>query len=281
MLPSDKIRARLVRRQFKESLSVGEFDLVRSALLVAAVEQPNVNPGEYLEIVRDWGETVVERAESRREPRLQVLLRFVHQEMGLRGNELAYYDPENSFLNRVLDRGLGIPISLATVLISVGRHAGLQVNGVGMPGHFLVNVIEPGHADAVLIDPFRGERINRADCQRKLDELFDGRLELLDEHLSTVSDRQILERMLRNLKAVYLRYGLNRRALSVAERILLVVPGSLSDIRDRGVLRVKLNDYAGAIADLEQCISSSADGPETAEVAEQIKAAKIGMAKLN
>jgi regulator of sirC expression with transglutaminase-like and TPR domain len=283
MLPSDKLRAKSVRRQFEKSLSYSgsQFNLTRSALLIAAEEESGVDPAHYLAVLKAWGDSVRSRASSSSQPPLTVLLTFLYQELGFRGNHLAYYDPKNSFLNQVLDRALGIPISLAVVLIAVGRHAGLQVDGVGMPGHFLVRVQEPGKPEPVLVDPFCGERISRSDCQRKLDDLFDGQLELQDEHLSTVTDSQILERILRNLKAVYVRYGLNRRALSIADRILLLAPRSLPDVRDRGTLRATVGDFARAIKDFEFFLALNADGPEVADAAEQLKRAKMSLAGLN
>jgi regulator of sirC expression with transglutaminase-like and TPR domain len=283
MLPSDKFRAISVRRQFEKSLSGSgsQFDLTRSALLIAAEEEAGVDPEHYLAVLKVWGDSVRSRSSSSSQSPLTVLLTFLYQELGFRGNQLAYYDPKNSFLNRVLDRALGIPISLAVVLIAVGRHAGLKVDGVGMPGHFLVSVHEPGQPEPVLVDPFCGERIGRGECQRKLDDLFDGELELQDEHLYTVSDRQILERILRNLKAVYVRYGLNRRALSIADRILLVAPHSLPDVRDRGTLRAKVGDFARAIKDFEFFLAQITDGPEVADAADQLRRAKMSLAGLN
>jgi regulator of sirC expression with transglutaminase-like and TPR domain len=283
MLPSDKFRAKSVRRQFEKSLSGSrsQFDLLLSALLVAAEEEEGVDPEHYLGVLKDWGDSVRRRAGTSSQTCLTLLLTFLYQERGFRGNRLAYYDPKNSFLNQVIDRALGIPISLAVVLIAVGRHAGLKVDGVGMPGHFLVRVHEPGKPEPVLVDPFCGERINRSECQRKLDDLFDGELELQDEHLSTVSDRQILERILRNLKAVYVRHGLSRRALSIADRILLVAPRSLPDVRDRGTLRAKVGDFARAIMDFEFFLAHIADGPEVADAADQLRRAKMSLAGLN
>ncbi len=283
MLPSDKFRTKSIRHQFKKLLAGhgSQFDLSRSALLIAAEEEAGVDPEHYLAVLKAWGDSVRSRVSTSSQPPITVLLNFLYQELGFRGNKLAYYDPKNSFLNQVLDRALGIPISLAVVLIAVGRPAGLQVDGVGMPGHFLVRVQEPGKPEPVLVDPFCGERISRSECQHKLDELFGGELELQDEHLCSVSDKQILERILRNLKAVYVRYGLNRRALSIADRILLVAPRSLPDIRDRGTLRAKVGDFASAIKDFEFFLALNADGPEVADAAEQLKRARMSLAGLN
>src|SRR5690606_13169173 len=143
-----------------------------------------------------------------------------------------YYDPRNSFLNEVLDRKLGIPITISVVYIEVGRRAGLPLYGVGMPGHFIVKYDGP---DAeIFVDPFNNGRIlSRAACAELVQQIYGEPIPFEETFLATVSKKQILSRMLTNLKAVYLQEKRFLKALSVIERLLLIQPRSEQDVKDR------------------------------------------------
>src|ERR1044072_1002961 len=127
-------------------------------------------------------------------------------------------------LHQVLGRRTGIPITLSVVYIEGGRRAGLRVGGGGLPGHFIVRAFENEEDEGVLVDPFNRRSTAAEECQGRIDVIYDARLELSEEHLRAVSARSMLARMLGNLKAVYVRAGLFRRALAAAERLLLLAP---------------------------------------------------------
>ena len=201
-------------------------------------------------------------------------------EQGFAGNQSEYYDPRNSLLNHVLDRRTGIPITLSVVYIEVGRRAGLRVEGVGLPGHFIVRV---GDDDgAALVDPFHGTTIDEDDCQQRLDIVYGGQVPLTDEHLRATSTHEILVRLLRNLKAIYTQSQLYARALAVVERILLLAPHALDERRDRGLLLAQLGRFSPAIADLQTYLGfvpNAARRRHRARAVEQVSGA-VGDAEL-
>ena len=196
------------------------------------------------------------------------------------GNESDYYDPRNSMLHRVLERRAGIPITLSIVYIEVGRRAGLSVEGVGLPGHFIVRASE-GEGDEVLVDPFNRRVTDREECQRRLDVIYDGKVELMDEHLRAVGMRAILARVLGNLKAVYIQAQLFRRALSAVERMLLLNPHDLEERRDRGMLLAQLGRMPQAIAETQSYLNLAPDAEDAEAVREQLKKMRLRHAMLN
>jgi regulator of sirC expression with transglutaminase-like and TPR domain len=173
---------------------------------------------------------------------------YLFEEEGFRGNSDEYYDPRNSFLNDVLDRRIGIPITLATVFIEVGARVGLEVAGVGLPGHFIVKVQAP--EGDVLVDPFYGGTVlTEDDCQKRLDRISGGKMRLRPQHLAPCPRKQMLVRMLANLKAIYVKANDHARALGVLE-LLLSVSSDPEQLRDRGLLYASLDCYKLAVADL-------------------------------
>ena len=165
--------------------------------------------------------------------------RFLFEEEGFRGNTEDYYDPRNSFLNDVLDRRLGIPITLSVVYVAVAARAGLDAAGVGLPGHFVVRAERRGRHR--LLDPFHGGTLlDRAACEALVARMRPGGGPLDPRWLAPVTTHQIFVRMLSNLKAVYSALGDWARALAAVERILLLVPDALEELRDRGTLHARL-----------------------------------------
>jgi regulator of sirC expression with transglutaminase-like and TPR domain len=229
----------------------GQLDVARAALLIAAEEYPELDPQRYLDRLEDLAAALRGRIESEDAPerRLAALNALLFGEEGFRGNAGNYYDPRNSYLNQVLDRRLGIPITLSLVYIEVGRRAGLPLSGVGFPAHFLVAYEgEP----RLLVDPFNcGPLLGVADCEQMLLDTFGNSVRLESHHLAASSGRQILVRLIANLKLAYQRAGDLRRALRASEQLSLVQP-SAAELRDRGLLRFRLADFVGASADLAQ-----------------------------
>lgn len=252
--------ARLVRRPDPE------IDLAEAALLIAKEEYRGLDVAHYLGCLDEMAATVRARLGAVTDPVAATvgLSDYLFREMGFRGNTEDYYDPRNSFLNEVLDRRLGIPISLSTMYMEVGRRLGIPIHGVGMPGHFLVKCVT---ADAELvIDPYnQGTVVTPADCQRLLDRISGGKLSFEPRFLSCIGTHQILTRILNNLKAVYVNRQDFGKALGVVERLLLLDPESATEMRDRGLLLFQLKRYPEAMADLQRYLlrAGSAEDAET------------------
>ena len=283
MTPADKLAAAEARRLFAAEVSrpEGAIDLARAALLVGAEEEPrHSDVGRCLARLDEMGEEARARAAARGGSRVEALNEYLFGELGFVGNEAEYYDPRNSMLHQVLGRRTGIPITLSVVYIEVGRRAGLRVEGVGMPGHFIVSAAEEG-AEPVLVDPFNGRMTDREECQTRLDLIYEGKIVLEDEHLHPVGARSILTRLLGNLKAVYVHAQLFRRALAAVERILLLAPEDLEERRDRGTLLARLGRTAEAIADTQTYLNLASDAPDADAVREQLKKMQNRQALLN
>ncbi len=252
-----------------------EVDLAEAALLVASEEYPGLDVAGYLARIDEMGEALRERLqkEPRRERAIMALNRYLFQELGFRGNTERYYDARNSYLNEVIDRRTGIPITLSTVFIEVARRAGLSVEGVGLPGHFVVRVHTP--QQPLLVDPFQGGLLlTEKDCQQRLDRIFNGSVKLEPRMLQPCSPRDMLERILRNLKAIYLRDQDRERALRVLDLLVRILPGSADDLRDRGLLYAALDCYGLAADDLQRYLSlapRAKDAEETAARAAQLR----------
>jgi regulator of sirC expression with transglutaminase-like and TPR domain len=183
-----------------------------------------------------------------------------------RGNEGDYYDPRNSFLNDVLERKLGIPITLSLVYMEVARRVGFPLFGVGMPGHFLVKYFD-AEGGEVLIDPYdRGRVLTVLDCQRRLDGIYGGHLPFDQGMLSAISRRQMLTRLLNNLKVCYLTARNFRKALPVVDLLLAIYPRSPEDVKQRALLRQGLGQVRGAVEDLETYLKMSPEASDADEI---------------
>jgi len=244
------------RREFVELVSRPdpEVDLGRAALLIACEEYPDLDLEKYLHRLDGMGEALRNRMRGAAAFPIAELNRYLFEEEGFHGNRREYYDPRNSFLNDVLDRMTGIPITLSTVYMEVGRRAGLALEGVALPGHFIVRFT--GTEEGWLIDPFHGGALlTPRDCQRRLDRVYQGRVKLEAGMLAAVTRKHILERMLRNLKAIYMKSDDAPRALKIVELLLRIDPRSGEDLRDRGLLHAAMDCFQLATSDLEAYLS--------------------------
>ena len=250
--------------QFSRLLSGPDasVDLAEASLLIASGEYPGLDVPRYLERLDEMGREVRGRLPRGAVRGIDCLNAYLFGEEGFRGNVEDYYDPRNSFLNDVMDRRTGIPITLSTVYIEVARRAGLGVFGVGLPGHFLVGTQAAGRA--VFVDPFHGGALlSEADCQKRLDRVFEGRVRLGPGMLAPCPRKGILARMLRNLKAIYVKAGDYARGLRTIDLLLRLDPRSAEDLRDRGLLHAEYGCYALAAADLEACVGLAPAAPES------------------
>ncbi len=237
-VPAPSARSRLAALVVRPE---AELPLAEAALLIAAEEYPQLPTGPYLRRLDLLAERVRDRLSDETAPLvlLQELSRVLFQEEGFRGNAEGYYDPRNSFLNDVLDRRLGIPITLSLVYLEVGWRLGLPLAGVNFPGHFLVRY--EGEALRILVDPFQGGELRfEGDAQALLDRVYGGRVPLQPEYLRAAGKKDILTRILANLKGIYLNGHDDVRALAAVERLQLLRPGEPEELRDRGMILARL-----------------------------------------
>lgn len=285
MTPEGKLLAAEARRRFAELVArpAGAIDLAHAALLVAAEERPGTDVDGYRARLLELGLLARARVAAAADDPIGALNRFVFEESNFRGNQEDYYSARNSLLSCVVDDRRGIPITLSVVYMELGRRAGLDTEGVGLPGHFVVRVgasVE-GREVTALVDPFHRRSIDRDDCQHLLDSLYGGQVALAEEHLRASAPREILARILRNLKAVYAQGRRVRLALSVVERILLVDPAAHAERRDRGALLGQLGRYDEAAAEMLAYLDADREAPDAALVREQLKKLRLQAAALN
>lgn len=228
-----------------------QIPLDRALLALAAEEYPDLDPTPYLDELDGWAAW----AGAMDAPPRLALRRVVFEMAGFKGNVSAYYEPENSLLNRVIDRRSGIPITLAAIYLEVARRLGEAVVGVGFPGHFLVK------HDDVLLDPFDGGRVvTKTDCKKILARVVDRDMDVEPWMLTASPNRMILARVLANLKNAYLMKRDLIMAARTIDRLLIVDPERITDIRDRGLIYAELGLAPAALADLKTYLSRSKAG---------------------
>jgi len=259
------------------------IDLVRAALTIAQTEYPDLAIDTYRGRIEDLARRVKRQVPDLGDPSesISALNRVLFEEEGFRGNGEDYYDPRNSFLNDVLDRKLGIPITLAVVYMEVAHRVGFPLVGVGMPGHFLLKHYDVEGRE-ILIDPFnRGSILTAKDCQRALDEIYGGQMPLQPEFLMAVSRRQVLVRMLNNLKSIYLSARNFRKALPIVDLILAIYPRSPEDVKQRALLRWSLGQTRGALADLDDYLKMSPEASDADEIRQTAASLRRMMVTMN
>ncbi len=259
------------------------IDLVRAALTIARTEYPDLDLESYVARIDELARMAEAQISDIGDPArtIAALNHALFEEAGLRGNRDDYSDPRNSFLNDVLDRGLGIPITLALIYMEVGRRIGIPLFGVGMPGHFLLKHYDIDGRE-ILVDCFNGgDILSPQDCQRRLDEIYSGQMTLRPEFLFAVSRRQILTRVLNNLKAIHLSTRNFRKALAVVQLVLVIYPRSPEDVKQRAFLRYSLGQTSGAAEDLEQYLKMSPDASDADEIRQTALSMRRSLALMN
>lgn len=244
-----------------------QIDLAAGALLIAAEEYPQLRVAPYHRRLDLLAERVRDRLNGETAPVLvlEQLCRVLFVEEGFRGNADAYYDPRNSFLNDVLDRRLGIPITLGIVMLEVGWRVGLPLCGINFPGHFLIRY--EGEVARLLVDPFDGGRVRWEDeGQALLDRVYGGMVRLRPEFLRPATRTDILARVLTNLKGIYLNARDDERALGAIDRVLMLRPSSPVELRDRGLLLARVGRKNEAVAELERYLDFSPSAPDATRV---------------
>jgi regulator of sirC expression with transglutaminase-like and TPR domain len=274
-------------------------DLAAPAFLVARLEYRDLDPGPYLDRLEQMGDSAFHRIT--RDPghdaplaaRVDSLNAYLFNDLGFVGNRDQYEDPRNSCLNEVLERRTGIPITLALVYIEVARRAGVRAEGINFPGHFLVRVLQDLHTDdpgeGLIVDPFHGGAIlNEHDCRVLLHRHMGEEAAWAPELLARATRRQILMRMLLNLKRLYVSWKSFPQARVVTDLLLALSPSAVTELRDRGLLAYHMNDFPAALRDLEEYLRLAKRGDadeeqrkENQEVWEHVKALRRRVASLN
>lgn len=275
------------QRQLTElaGLPDAAIDLPRGALLISALLQPGLDPELHLRRLESLAIAAVASVprEAPLPERILALNRFLFEEEGFSGNLDDYYDPRNSFLDQVLERRTGIPITLSLLFVEVARQVGIPAFGVGFPGHFLVRVGEGG--SVLVLDPFaRGMSLGEQELDRRLAEVYgEGALTIRANPavLRAATRREILVRLLANLKAIYTGRGDLQRALVTVDAVLTLRPDSADDLRDRGLMYRELGYLPAALADLRRYAALSDDGESIAALAPVLAELEAGSVRVH
>lgn len=262
-----------------------EIDLVEAALVIAAGEYHDLDIDAYVERLDAMAATLKRRLrpDISTTDSIIALNHYLFGELGFAGNAAEYYDPRNSFLNDVLDRKLGIPITLSVVYIEIGRRTGLPLHGVSFPANFLVKcVLRDG---AILLDPYaKGASLGLDDLRQRLQTLRRG-IEFepaaVKTMLAAASKREILVRMLRNLKGIYLHQGELGKALAAVDRIIALAPKAADEYRDRGRLYLELECFRAALADFQSYLLLNPEAEDAGEVQRKAVELRQLAARLN
>lgn len=245
----------------------GPLDLVEAAMLIAAEEYPSLDVEHHVGRVRTICGESARRARDQQNPfaRFDRIRSLLFEELEFRGNVEDFSDPRNSYLNEVLDRRLGIPLTLSILLMECADAAGFEVRGVGLPGHFVTRLAYAGRT--FFIDPYNGGRVITEDDCRELVVKSTGRPSLFRRELLEGTDsRSMLFRLLLNLKHVFVKRKDYVRALRAVERLLLIRPADKTELRDRGFLQAYLGRPSAAIRDLERYLADAPDAPDAESV---------------
>jgi regulator of sirC expression with transglutaminase-like and TPR domain len=260
-------------REFRQAVERPEanIDLGRAALTIALADYPDLDIAGYLRRIDALAVAVSQRAGADTDVyRAIAALNYVlFKEQGFRGNRDDYYDPKNSFLNEVIERKRGLPITLSILYMEVGQRIGLAIDGVGFPGHFLVKTRAAG--DEIVIDPFNaGDVKSFEELQALLDQIYGGRVRFHRDLLAALPKKQILKRMLGNLKAIYGRRDELVKMAAVLDRLIILDPAAAEDVRDRGAVYLRLECYGQAKDDFETYLRLAPDAKDAAAIREQL-----------
>jgi regulator of sirC expression with transglutaminase-like and TPR domain len=256
------------------------LDLADVALALARDEYPQLDVEAYLSELDGMAHEVQGYLRGGLEVRVKGLCRYLFHEMGFRGNQTDYYDARNSYLNEVLDRHTGIPLTLSLVAMAVGNRAGLDVAGVALPGHFVAKAVSDGQE--VVFDPFHGGRMLTAeDCEMLVEKATGEPFEATTEALAAASAGLIVLRLLTNLKGVYLRQGDFARAARTVERMRQLSPDDPVQRRDLGAILVRAGQPGRAIDHLRAYLAVLPDADDTTVVRQVLDQAEGAVARWN
>ena len=262
-----------------------KIDLAEAALLCAQDTYPQLDIRSELDSLEALAAKLRNRlpADFSVTHRLVALNNYLFRELGFSGNMDEYYDPRNSFLNDVLARKTGIPITLSIVYLEIGQRLGLKLKGVSFPGHFLVKVRVTG--GELVLDPYAGGRsLSEEELRERLAQFTDkdtAQELALEDFLEPASPRQILARLLRNLKAIYLDAKDFDKALGVTNRLVILLPDVPEERRDRGLVFARLECPRAAQDDLSHYATARPQAEDAGQIAGQLAVVTIAAARLN
>ena len=277
------------RDRFREAVGgpSGDVPLARCALLIAqsshwrrdaaAVLSPtfgrDIDIDAYERRIDDMASVLRKRLDGGMDvaARVATANRWLFGELGFRGNERDYDDPRNLLLDEVLERRLGIPVTLALIYIEVCQRAGLSVAAVGLPGHVVARIDDPA-GEPIFADVFHGGRqLTPDDCRALVRRVYGRRTPVRDWYLSAITPRQLLQRLLHNIKSRAQQRGDDEDAGRAIDLLLALFPWDLDELRDRGMLRERIGDYPAALADLERYARYRADAKDIESIAEAVR----------
>jgi regulator of sirC expression with transglutaminase-like and TPR domain len=262
------------RQSFSKMAALDQeaFSLDHVALTLALEEYPDLDLQAYLRRLDTLAGRVDVLIGTDRDAGgiIESINEVLFVQEGLRGNQENYYDPRNSYLNEVLDRRLGIPITLSVIYMEVAKRINFPIVGVGFPQHFLVK--HECVDREIIIDPFdMGRILTLKDCQELLDRYHGGAVTMHPSLLQPMDKRAIITRMLYNLKGIYEQSEQHFKTLSVIEKILLLNPGMSSEVRDRGLLYMQTGFFSNALSDLEYYLAHTAAPEDGISIQTHIK----------
>ncbi len=252
------------------------FPLLEAAVSLAQDEYPDLDVQQVLGDVDQLLARLKRRlpADAGALQRLRVLNQFFFRDLSFGGNINDYYDPDNSYLNAVLRTRRGIPISLAVLWMELAQGVGLHARGIGFPGHFMVKVNLP--KGQVVIDPFTGQSLSREELAERL-EPYKRRSGLVNEfdvplglYLQPAPPRDIIARMLRNLKEIHRMQEDWVRLIAVQDRLLILLPEAWSEFRDRGLAHAEQGNTERAVVDLETYLVHAEEALDIDVIADRV-----------
>jgi len=279
MMAPENVRADFVQMVNRPDEAL---ELARVALLIAAESDLDVDIDGALRQLEGWADELKTRV-SPDQNNLQKLARlrsFVFDDLGFRGDRRDYYSPSNSLLHQVMKRRRGIPLTLSIVFMELGWRIGIPFEGVAFPGHFLVRL--PGEPSDLLLDPYkRGMMVHEEDCRQMLLESTGGRLSFDPALTASVGKRDMVARLLHNLKGAYLRAGDDAQALAAVERLLVLRPDDPEEVRDRGLLLFRMQKYGAALDSLNAYLDAAAGAADRETIEGHVRTLRQLLATLN
>ncbi|NEQ55357.1 MAG: tetratricopeptide repeat protein [Leptolyngbya sp. SIO3F4] len=257
------------RQRFRHLIAQPSLNLAAAALCPAQEFYPDLAPDACYQELDDIAAAIKPNVSAYPLKMIQAINQYLYTELGLRGNQIDYYDPDNSYLNRVLERRLGIPITLALIYLEVSQRLSFPMVGVGMPGHFLVC---PTVEDMdVYVDPFnRGEVLFTPDCQKIFQRLYGANAAWSPTYLAPIPPKALLARLLNNLKLIYLNRRDLSNTLTILDYLLLLFPNEPGTSRDRGLVHYQLQNLLAARSDLETYLAHSPSAPDREQILQLI-----------
>ncbi|MCH2513581.1 MAG: hypothetical protein DSY79_11775 [Chloroflexi bacterium] len=270
------------RTLFSKEVKKPEADirLDRAALYLAGEEYPEIDVHSYLAELDAFASQIALReiAETAPADLARAIAHYLFDQVGLHGNTGEYYSPENSYLNRVLETRTGIPITLSLIFLEVARRLGLRCSGVGLPGHFIVGLDDTGE----YLDPFNaGTMLSAEDCRNLVQNMSGGRLEWTDQVLAPYTKRDVLFRILNNLKSVYMQTKEYTKAVGVIQRMAIISPGMSSLYQEQAWCHAQQYEYRMAIGVLEAYLEEAGEPDDSKQVKDQITGLWASLSRLN